>query len=151
MTLSEKEACEVTKPTHPPWTEDGEDGWEDLLGGSSGVMRRIISVGDELQSPPEYKQTALLHVVGRALAPLSSSSAYSKPITFLDTRDAEPLQVIIGDNVLNEIPPGAMLAARECDPEKLPQCASRVNLDTIKRTACSWASRSALALNFCSP
>ena len=70
MTLSEKEACEVTKPTHPPWTEDGEDVREDLLGGSSGVMRRIISVGDELQSP---------RVQANRVAPCCGPRASSSP------------------------------------------------------------------------
>ena len=87
----------------------GADGvWEDLLGGGNGgILKRVEKRGKEGGPTPEFLQNVTIHIVGRLA---NDDKCENAP--FLDTRNGEPLTVTVGEKILNEVPPGVMLAIR---------------------------------------
>jgi len=76
--------------------------WHDVLGGGT-VMRRTVSPGSG--PSPEYKCAAYVHYVARI---------QGHEDTYENTRDLgeDPVEVVIGDNIMETVVPGLMLGIR---------------------------------------
>jgi tetratricopeptide (TPR) repeat protein len=84
---------------------DDDDVWEDVLGNKSVMKQRIRASPDPDAPRPEFKQQALIHVIGRL--------AKQPDQVFVNTyATKQPMLVQIGDQILDLIPPGLMVAAR---------------------------------------
>jgi len=108
--------------------EENVEGWVDILG-SGAVLKKVVVVGKG-QDTPEFKQQAFVHFQARlsgaegeywsgcleSLIFADCSFCVFKGDIVQDTRDEfgveKPVEVIIGDNVLEQVVPGVMLAVR---------------------------------------
>ncbi|GBG31810.1 Peptidyl-prolyl cis-trans isomerase FKBP42 [Hondaea fermentalgiana] len=83
-----------------------DDEWQDIMGGGV-VLKRTVREGTG--PTPEFKSLAYVHYVGR----VQGKDKDAEP--FENTREAgkgQPVEVTIGDNVLEEVVPGLTLAVR---------------------------------------
>jgi tetratricopeptide (TPR) repeat protein len=82
-----------------------EDGYEDILGSGGVLLKRISSStgNSDLQNlqRPEYKQYCTFRLRGRIYG--------AEPKTFMDN---QILETSVGDNIIEIVPPGVMLALR---------------------------------------
>ena len=93
---------------------DDLEGFEDVLGSGGVWLRRVshapgTAAHDEVEKlrRPEYKSACLVHVRGRVRA-----AGLSAPC-FVDTlASGQPLRVVVGDTIVEPVPPGVMLALR---------------------------------------
>jgi len=79
--------------------------WEDLLQ-SKAVLKQVVRSSSEADAArPEFKQPAIVHLIGR----LADASHRIFVNTYANDK---PLEVVVGDQLFELVPPGVMLAVR---------------------------------------